>query len=137
MIAPRRPAKSLRQATIGTHLQAARTCYDHLAGELGVAVFDALVRRRLLTNDLEPTRKGTRTLAALGVDVEEAARLRRPFARRCLDWSERRDHLAGALGATIAARFFELGWIERMPTSRAVKVTAAGRRGLARELDVR
>jgi DNA-binding transcriptional ArsR family regulator len=137
VIAPRRPARSLRQARIGSDLQAARTCYDHLAGALGVALFDALLRKRVLTPDLEPTRSGSRRLADLGVDVERAAGGRRPLARRCLDWSERRDHLAGALGATIATRFFELGWIERTPSSRAVRVTEAGRRGLGRELAVR
>jgi DNA-binding transcriptional ArsR family regulator len=137
VIAPRQPARSLKQARIGSDLQAARTCYDHLAGELGVALFDALLRERLLSRDLEPTRKGARRLGELGVDVEAAADGRRAFARRCLDWSERRDHLAGALGATIANRFFELGWIERTRSSRAVRVTEAGRTGLERELAVR
>jgi DNA-binding transcriptional ArsR family regulator len=137
VISPRRPATSLRQARIGSDLHAARTCYDHLAGELGVALFDALFRERLLSGDLEPTKKGSRRLGELGVDVERAAAGRRAFARRCLDWSERRDHLAGALGAAIANRFFELGWIERTASSRAVRVTDAGRRGLERELAVR
>jgi hypothetical protein len=118
-------------------LQAARTCYDHLAGALGVALFDALLRKGVLTADLEPTGKGARRLAELGIDVEEAAEGRRALARRCLDWSERRHHLAGALGAAIATRFFELDWIERTPSSRAVRVTEAGRTGLARELAVR
>jgi DNA-binding transcriptional ArsR family regulator len=137
VIAPQRPARSLRQARIGSDLQAARTCYDHLAGALGVALFDALFQKRVLTPDLEPTRSGSRRLADLGVDVRGAAEGRRAFARRCLDWSERRDHLAGALGAAIATRFFELGWIERTPSSRAVRTTEAGRAGLASELAVR
>ena len=137
VIAPRRPATSLRQARIGSELQAARTCYDHLAGVLGVALFDALLRKGVLTPDLEPTSKGARRLGELGIDVEAAAEGRRAFARRCLDWSERRHHLAGALGAAIATRFFELEWIERTPSSRAVRLTEAGRTGLARELAVR
>jgi DNA-binding transcriptional ArsR family regulator len=137
VIAPRQPARSLKQARIGSDLQAARTCYDHLAGELGVALFDALLEERLLTPELEATRSGSRRLGKLGVDLEEAAQGRRPFARRCLDWSERRDHLAGALGAAIANRFFELGWVERTRSSRAVRVTDAGRNGLERELGVR
>jgi len=137
VIAPRRPATSLRQARIGSDLQAARTCYDHLAGALGVALFDALLRKGVLTPDLETTSKGARRLGDLGIDVEEAAEGRRAFARRCLDWSERRHHLAGALGAAIATRFFELDWIERTPSSRAVRVTEAGRTGLASELAVR
>src|SRR2546422_402402 len=81
---------SLRQARIGSDLQAARTCYDHLAGALGVALFDALLREGVLSSDLEATRKGSQRLGDLGVDVEEAAESRRAFARRCLDWSERR-----------------------------------------------
>jgi DNA-binding transcriptional ArsR family regulator len=137
VIAPRRPAHSLKQARIGSDLQAARTCYDHLAGELGVALFDALLRQRVLARDLEPTKKGSRWLDELGIDIEAAAKGRRPFARRCLDWSERRDHLAGALGAAIASRFFELGWVERTRSSRAVRITDAGRNGLERELGVR
>jgi DNA-binding transcriptional ArsR family regulator len=137
VIAPRQPARSLKQARIGSDLQAARTCYDHLAGELGVALFDALLRQRILARDLEPTRKGSRWLDEVGIDVEAAAKSRRPFARRCLDWSERRDHLAGGLGAAIASRFFELGWVERTRSSRAVRVTDDGRRGLERELAVR
>ena len=137
VIAPRRAASSLKAARIGSDLQAARTCYDHLAGALGVALFDALLARRLLTSELEPTRKGERLLAELGVDVDGAAAGRRAFARRCLDWTERRHHLAGALGAAVATRFFELGWIERLPASRAVRVTEAGRTALARELAIR
>jgi DNA-binding transcriptional ArsR family regulator len=137
VIAPQRPASSLRKARIGSDLHAARTCYDHLAGGLGVALFDALLQQGVLTPDLEATRKGLRRLRDLGVDLEGAAGGRRAFARRCLDWSERRDHLAGALGAAIATRFFELGWIERTPSSRAVRVTEAGRAGLEHELAVR
>lgn len=137
VISPRRPANSLKQARIGSDLQAARTCYDHLAGALGVALFDSLLREGILTRDLGTTKPGSRRLRELGVDVERAAEGRRAFARRCLDWSERRDHLAGALGAAIATRFFELGWIERSPSSRAVRVTEAGRTGLARDLGIR
>jgi DNA-binding transcriptional ArsR family regulator len=136
VIAPRRPPNSLRQARIGSDLQTARTCYDHLAGALGVALFDALLQERVLTPDLEATRTGSRRLGELGIDLSEVAAGRRGFARRCLDWSERRDHLAGALGAALATRFFQLGWIERTPSSRAVRVTEAGRTGLARELAV-
>jgi DNA-binding transcriptional ArsR family regulator len=137
VIAPQRPARSLRQARIGSDLQAARTCYDHLAGELGVSVFDALLRKEILTPELELTAKGSRRLERLGVEVEAAAQGRRPFARRCLDWSERRHHLAGALGAAFATRFFDLRWIERTRSSRAVRITEAGRTGLERELALR
>jgi len=136
VIAPRRPASSLKQARVGSELQAARTCYDHLAGALGVALFDALQRQGLLTAALEPTRRGAKRFAELGIDVEELAGRRRPFAKRCLDWTEQRHHLAGSLGAALASRCFELGWIERLQTSRAVRVTAEGRSALARELAI-
>jgi DNA-binding transcriptional ArsR family regulator len=134
VIAPRRPASSLKQARAGSQLQAARTCYDHLAGALGVALFDSLQRHRLLTAELEPTRNGASRFAELGIDVDELARRRRPLARRCLDWTERRHHLAGSLGAALATRCFDLDWIERLPSSRAVRVTEKGHRGLVREL---
>ncbi len=85
VIAPRRPASSLRQARVGSELQAARTCYDHLAGALGVALFDALQRQRLLTPELEVTKRGAKRFGELGLDVDELANGRRPLARRCLD----------------------------------------------------
>jgi len=136
VIAPRRPASSLKQARIGSDLQAARTCYDHLAGVLGVTLFESLQRQRLLTAELAPTRRGAKRFGELGIDVVELARRRRPFAKRCLDWTERRHHLAGSLGAALAARCFELGWIERLPASRAVRVTEEGRDDLAREFAI-
>ena len=136
VIAPRRPASSLKQARIGSELQVARTCYDHLAGALGVALFEALQRQRLLTAELEPTRRGAKRFGELGIDVDQLAGRRRPFTKRCLDWTERRHHLAGSLGAALAILCFDLGWIERLPTSRAVRVTEKGRRGLIRELGI-
>ena len=136
VIAPRRPASSLKQARIGSELQAARTCYDHLAGALGVALLDALQRQRLLTAELEPTKRGVKRFSELGIDVDELARRRRPVAKRCLDWTERRHHLAGSLGAALATRCFELGWIERLPSSRAVRPTEKGHRALIREFSL-
>jgi DNA-binding transcriptional ArsR family regulator len=136
VIAPRRPASSLKQARIGSELQAARTCYDHLVGALGVALFDALQCQRLLTPELGPTKRGAKRFGELGIDVDELSGRRRPFAKRCLDWTERRHHLAGSLGAELATRSFELGWIKRLPSSRAVVVTTEGRSALARELTI-
>ena len=136
VIAPRRPASSLKQARVGSELQAARTCYDHLAGALGVALFEALQRQRLLTPELEVASRGAKRFRELGIALDELAGQRRPLARRCLDWTERRHHLAGSLGAALADRCFELGWLERLPSNRAVRVTDKGRRGLARELAV-
>jgi len=94
-------------------LRLARTCYDHLAGRLGVSVTDAMVRRQLLKpsgRDFLLTASGARFLGRLGVDVEKARKERRAFARQCLDWDERRAHLAGALGAAVARRCLDLRW---------------------------
>jgi hypothetical protein len=113
----------------------ARTCYDHLAGRLGVALADSLAGRdfvRLDDDGGELTEAGRVFLAGLGVTFAGAKRRNgRAFCRPCLDWSERRPHLAGAVGNGIARRCFELGWIERVKDSRAVSVTAAGRTGFA------
>lgn len=121
-------------------LQRARTCYDHLAGALGVEVTHTLVGRgHLEPHDeaFELTPAGAAWLGAFGVDCDQARTRRRVFARLCLDWSERRPHLAGALGAALTTRLFELRWIERVPRSRALTVTPAGRRGLRRAFDLR
>ena len=109
----------------------ARTCYDHLAGQAGVAITEALLGGRSLLDwggDLVLTASGERLLTGLGVDVEAARRSRRRFAFACLDWSERRPHLGGALGAELCRRLFELGWIRRRPGGRAVAITEEGRR---------
>jgi DNA-binding transcriptional ArsR family regulator len=135
-IAPPQRVRSRKQTRIGSDLRAARTCYDHLAGVLGVSLLDALLESGALTEELVPTARGARRFRELGIDVDALARGRRPLGRRCLDWSERRHHLAGALGAALATRFFELGWVERTRSSRAVRVTKPGRRALARELGV-
>lgn len=110
----------------------ARTCYDHLAGQVGVAVTDALVSRgHVNLNDEggEVTPSGERFLASFGVDL--APRGRRLFCQPCLDWSERRWHLKGVVGAGILCRCLELGWFKRERDSRALRLTPAGRAGLA------
>lgn len=120
-------------------LRLARICYDHVAGRLGVAITTALVQRGLLWDDgaaFQLTGDSKRWFTAFGVDVEAELRRRRAFARRCLDWSEREPHLAGALGAALAARLCEAGWIERIEGERLVVVTAAGQSGLRRELGI-
>jgi DNA-binding transcriptional ArsR family regulator len=132
-VAPPAPARTFREGQTAKALRFARTCYDHLAGFLGVQIADSLVRRGCLAPagvDYELTPDGEHFLVSLGVDVAAAATERRRFARACLDWSERRDHLAGALGAALLARLLELGWIERTASSRAVRLTASGRLGL-------
>lgn len=118
-------------------LRLARSCYDHLAGRVGVAVTEALIGREYLRpaeSGLELTRAGAAWFADLGVEVEAAGRGRRAFARPCLDWSERRPHLAGALGAALLSRLLALDWLARRADGRALRLTVAGRQGLRREL---
>jgi DNA-binding transcriptional ArsR family regulator len=116
-------------------LRLARTCYDHLAGLLGVALADSLAAHRHVVLDPdggEVTEAGARFFAEFGLDLGAAARHRRRFCRPCLDWTERRPHLGGAVGAAMAERCFALGWIERVRDSRAVAITPTGREGLER-----
>src|SRR5579875_4034107 len=115
-------------------LRAARTCYDHMAGALAVALHDRLFELRWLaeagidSENYDVTRAGKEALAGLGVDVDAARAQRRRFACGCLDWSERRPHLAGALGAALLTRVLERGWLERDVDSRVLGVTRSGRR---------
>jgi len=120
-------------------LRSARTCYDHLAGRLGVALADSLAERgHLLLDDDggEVTEDGARFFDRFGLDLAGAAGQRRRFCRPCLDWSERRLHLGGAVGAALAQRCFALGWIERIKDSRAVAITPQGRDGFRAEFSV-
>jgi DNA-binding transcriptional ArsR family regulator len=135
-----------RRLTVGPRdaaLRAARTCYDHLAGQLGVALTDAMVRG----NHVEfaddaglVTDAGVALFARLGIDVERLmaarARSRRILCRPCLDWSERRPHLAGAVGAALCAHCFAKGWIRRLDGTRAVAVTRTGERAFRDQLGV-
>jgi len=134
-LSPPAPARSLRQSRQAAALAQARTCYDHLAGQAGVALLDALLAGGVLARKdpavLEVTAAGEATLAAFGVNAASLRHSRRRFAGACLDWTERRPHLNGALGAAITARLLELGWIERGARRRAVRVTPAGQEGLA------
>jgi len=111
-------------------LRKARVCYDHLAGELGVLAFDHLQGQGVFTNaqqrELQLSDRGRQWFAALGVDAETVSARRRCFCRPCLDWGERRPHMAGALGAALLARVFELGWARRATDSRVVSFTEAG-----------
>jgi DNA-binding transcriptional ArsR family regulator len=135
-IAPQPPVRTLRAASAAEALRGARTCYDHLAGRLGVELAAALERDRVLVRrggEYTLGRAAAPRLSALGIDLDALGRLRRPLVRLCLDWSERRPHVAGALGAALAARLFALGWIERRAANRSVAVTALGRERLAGE----
>jgi DNA-binding transcriptional ArsR family regulator len=114
-------------------LRFARTCYDHLAGALGVMLADTLAERGLVAPDyVEVTGAGWEWLEGLGVDVHALRRGRRTLVRPCLDWSERQDHLAGAVGAAITVALLDRRWIVRMAGTRAVRLTARGRDGLHR-----
>jgi DNA-binding transcriptional ArsR family regulator len=131
-IAPTRTAATLRESRRGAALRGARTCYDHLAGELGVAVTDSLQRQRLLEShdgSFTLTAAGERRLESLGIQVAPLRAQRRAFARPCLDWTERRPHLAGAVGSAITELALARSWVERVPGTRALRVTDAGRRG--------
>jgi DNA-binding transcriptional ArsR family regulator len=112
-------------------LRKARVCYDHLAGELGVSAYEALLRLQILRHsgdNLELTEFGADWFARIGVNADEVAQHRRTFCRACLDWSERRHHLAGALGAAMLSRLYHFGWASRDKSSRAVRFTQAGER---------
>src|SRR5215472_15861462 len=114
----------------------ARICYDHLAGAMAVSLAESLQQRRYLVacvdsdREFEVTATGEGLFQQWRIDINELRSQKRSFARRCLDWTERRDHLAGALGAAICQRFLELRWIARDRNSRIVRVTASGRRRL-------
>jgi DNA-binding transcriptional ArsR family regulator len=151
-VAPAAPVRSLREGTQAEALRSARTCYDHLAGRLGVAVFGALLDAGHITGgdgthdplaaaddrlsapgrdlDYRLTPAGREALAALGVDLPHSDAL-----RYCVDWSEQRHHLAGAAGRALAARLVELRWIRRADKGRAVFVTDLGRRELRNVLN--
>ncbi|MBQ1000680.1 helix-turn-helix transcriptional regulator [Streptomyces sp. RK62] len=124
-----RPApRTLREAGAGSAMARARTCYDHLAGRLGIALTDALTSRGLLRQDtgFALTDAGVGWFAAAGIPLERTGR--RPLARACLDWTERRPHLAGVAGAALCRHALDAGWCVRIGSERAVKVTAAGER---------
>ena len=154
-IAPPAPVRSLKDGTRAQAVRAARTCYDHLAGRLGVALMGAMIERGILSGgdghyergrarhdrpsayghdiDYRLSDRGADALQTLGVDVDGAFAGRRPPIRYCVDWSEQDHHLSGALGAALAHRLRELDWVRPLPGSRAVLVTASGREGLAEQ----
>lgn len=140
LLAPQRPVRSLREGTRADTLRRARTCYDHLAGRLGVAVFAALVENGdVVASDADGgdlayvlTDVGRRRLEGLAVELPAAGEDGTTPLRYCVDWTEQRHHLSGAVGRALARRLFELDWIERLGQPRAVRVTPAGERGLGR-----
>lgn len=137
-VAHRLAVGHVRTGPVDPALRQARACYDHLAGEWGVRIHDSFVRRgylRLEPDALQLTDAGTRFIAGVGIDLDALARSRRPLCRACLDWSERRHHLAGALGAALLECFLQRDWLRRRHPSRALVVTARGKRELAAFVD--
>jgi DNA-binding transcriptional ArsR family regulator len=152
-LAPTVPIRSLRQGTRANALRRGRLCYDHLAGRVGVELMRAMLERDVLTGgdgtydpdsaptdrlaapghdvDYRLTDSGADLLTHLGVDVDALCGGRRPLIRYCLDWTEQRHHLAGAVGAAVTARLLQLGWLVRTPQPRTVRVTDEGASGLA------
>lgn len=138
-LAPHRAATSQPEAKCGQAIRHARTCYDHLAGQLGVALTDALQHQHIIVaadNSYRLTDAGETRFQSLGLDIATLRKKRRSFARPCLDWTERRPHLAGALGAGLANRLLELDWIRRIPCTRALHITTLGRRCMRDELAI-
>jgi DNA-binding transcriptional ArsR family regulator len=137
-----------RPSAVPLDMRYARTCYDHLAGELAVRLFDSMLTRNWLTlapnvsekqgaTPLDATPEGAQALTELGIDIKAQRARRRRFACTCIDWSERRPHLGGALGAAFLEACETHGWIEPTAKRRVLRVTPAGRQHFERFLDAR
>lgn len=138
-IAPARRIVTLQQSTVMDRMRIARSCYDHLAGRLGVAVTDALVDRGALRRSDGGFALGAHPelFERLGIDLDAAREHRRAFARACLDWTERRHHLAGSIGAALCGRFLSQRWVLRARADRSLTITPRGHEMLERTLGVR
>jgi DNA-binding transcriptional ArsR family regulator len=140
VVAPRppQPPAVSEMADAARRLKTARTCYSHLAGRLGVALADALVARRWLEDDghrYRVTSTGARSLHRLGIEVRP--RQAQAPARRCIDWTERRPHVAGPVGTALAKAALDRGWVRRLRGTRAVAVTPLGRAQLGKVFNLR
>jgi DNA-binding transcriptional ArsR family regulator len=132
--------RALGQATAMQRLREARSCYDHLAGRIGVAVADYLVGGKFLdaaNAEFVVTRRGKGFFASFDIDLDDLRDARRSFARQCMDWTERRPHVAGALGASLLNRFLEQRWLVRNSRDRALALTPGGRAEFTRQFNVR
>jgi DNA-binding transcriptional ArsR family regulator len=133
LLAPATPVRSLSGSTRMGNLRWARTCYDHLAGITGVAVTEALTAADAIgerDGAWVLGSAGPRVFGELGIDVDSVPHRTRPLLRPCLDWTERRSHLAGGLGAALTTEFSRRGWVRRVEGTRIVTVTPAGSAGL-------
>ncbi|KUH38807.1 transcriptional regulator [Streptomyces kanasensis] len=128
LLADPAPVSGYRRSRQTQHLATARFCYDHIAGRLGVALADTWTRQGWLADrgSLALTDAGADGLRGIGVDVDGAVRARRATTRACPDWTERRAHLAGALGAEVGRRFLQVGWVVRHRSGRGLDVTGSG-----------
>jgi DNA-binding transcriptional ArsR family regulator len=122
----------LRGWTRRAQLRAARTCYDHLAGKLGVAIADAALSARAVEPDFSLGPAARPWFGRLGVELDTLPPGRRPLLRVCTDWTERREHLSGALGAAICSAVLDAGWVVRESSSRAVRLTSHGEAALGK-----
>lgn len=129
-----RPVAEYSTAKADRSMLLARSCYDHLAGRVGVALTETMQKQRIIVTegerDYRVTARGVEWLKELGVEMESLQKSKRNMARRCLDWTERRPHIAGALGAALMQHFLEEGWLARVRESRALRVTQKGRQSL-------
>ncbi|MGE6782337.1 ArsR/SmtB family transcription factor [Ensifer adhaerens] len=115
-------------------LRKARVCYNHLAGDYGVRMYDSLLAEKQIEisgDDLALTPAGRSRIEALGIDYTALTKSRRPICRTCLDWSERRSHLAGSLGEALLTLFIDKGWAKREANSRAIRFTANGEKAFS------
>jgi hypothetical protein len=138
-VEPARPARTLRATTASAALARGRTCYDHFAGRLGVAITDAMTAKGFLdqTDGFTVTEAGVAWLTGpLAADPAALRTTKRPLGRPCLDWTERRTHLAGTAGAHLCHHFQARGWVRRTGTTRAVRVTPSGTAALRDLLDL-
>lgn len=122
-----------------TGIKYCRSCYKHLAGFVGVRVTEALLKHRYLIQnevDYSVTEKGWKWFEKLNITPDTFKGKYRPLAKQCLDFSERRPHLAGMLGQSMLQRFLELKWLERIPDSRTLKLTEKGKTSLKQELEL-
>jgi DNA-binding transcriptional ArsR family regulator len=138
-VRPRPPRSVLPSRSVPIQFLIARICYDHLAGEMAVRVCEAMVKARWLVQeerDFRVTRTGEKELGALEIDLDAARRTRRIFARACVDLTQRRLHVGGALGAALLDLYVERGWILRVRRSRAVTITPKGRDAFRRSFGI-
>jgi DNA-binding transcriptional ArsR family regulator len=154
-LAPSLPVQSLREGTRAARLRSARTCYDHLAGRLGVQVMTSLLDRQVLVGGdgrYDPDRDSHDALSSPGHDIRyeltghgrdfladvgiELPSSKRPLVRYCVDWTEQRHHLSGALGRSVLDRFLTARWVRRVPRGRALTITDAGRRALTESFGI-